>query len=391
MPRLIALAFAGSLILWLALIAAWVRSYDTSDRISVSDGQAEAGILSMCGEVGWFKLQPPAQKAAHGLLHHSWPPRALPKPSGWERAGIRSFNQSVLLYVGDVSARERGVVVSYWVLVAVSAVATLVLARWWWGSKKLLARCKCVYAPAADMISGLLPTAARSVERRFQEPAVTANPPEIPYQAPQPSKREIVIERFADGGVTVTIPQRRTLSLRNELIQFGIALVVVFGIVFGILWLVGTRPWRFPWLMLGFLQQMLGFLQQRPGDATVISLFFFMQLVVAALIFMPRRRWVDEPAIIGISRRFVVVQEPGLVFRRQFQVKRRALRNIEIVRWERTMKKSARLISVKLESHAAVWLCEGRTEREINIVAEALREAQAATTPAPEGQPHVVD
>ena len=208
---------------------------------------------------------------------------------------------------------------------------------------------------------------------------MTANPPEIPYQAPQPSKAEIVIERFADGGVTVTIPQTRTLSLRNELIKFGVMLAAVFVI----LWLAGTRPWRFPWLMLGFLRQ-------RPGVATIMLMIWVMPLVAAALITMPRRRWVDEPTIVGISRRSVVVPEPGLIFRRQFEVKRRALRKIAVVRWERTMKKRARLVSVELEGHTAVWFCEGRTEREINIVAQALREAQAATASATgEQKPYV--
>jgi hypothetical protein len=174
---------------------------------------------------------------------------------------------------------------------------------------------------------------------------------------------DIRIERFADGGVTVRAPTKT----RETDPRFGFWCGVV-----GFLLLMALVAWRQPhgfaaWVMRG------------PYALLVIA-GVALALAFRRAYLAPRRRRVAD--VVGISPSTVYVDVPPYP---PYEVPRSALRHVLMLSRAGEGKWSHG-VQLVIDDHVPVLFCDGRREREISDVVEALQQAVAETALA--GFPH---
>jgi hypothetical protein len=188
-----------------------------------------------------------------------------------------------------------------------------------------------------------------------------ADEPLLAYQTPRPQPR-IVIERFSDGGVTVTMRLNRM-----EEVWAAIRIWVVAGLACVV---VG-------WLVSHYFGYISG----------------AMLLVVAALvgclgvIVVKLWRW-TEPTVIGISPRGVYVDRPSWIFRRQRRFRREEVVVSQPVTYP-VIKRNGptgelrHFLEVQFKHGLPLFLLDGSDRDEVIAVSSALRQALGWDPPPP--------
>jgi len=203
----------------------------------------------------------------------------------------------------------------------------------------------------------------------------------LEYQKPPaPVSDAIIITNFSDGGVTVCVPLYRPKEypLAKTL---GIVLpaIVFTGLALGIPWARGMPPSRsIPWAIKLFVQRMPMVWQvlSRPSWSFLILLVPLLWLLLRHL----TRRSRIEQTVIGISPTAVFVEFPGLFRRRKLHLSRKRLTGIEIGKYYRdeAWTDRGRFIVMKFSNRWPIHLCYGRTDGELQFIADVLNKAMFA-------------
>jgi hypothetical protein len=176
------------------------------------------------------------------------------------------------------------------------------------------------------------------------------------------------IERFDDGGVTVTWPAPRRLKITwwKELISWAVVLCILAG---------GLRAAGMPLRAMPSHAARLAALwvQAPPLYRLLLAIPLACGVVPVALRLRQR-----GPTVVGISAREVYFDVHGLIFRTRARVPRARLRGIRVVRWTRTLTQRPRCIQLLLSDRAGVSVGDDRPPREIVRVAKILQEAMRA-------------
>lgn len=191
-------------------------------------------------------------------------------------------------------------------------------------------------------------------------------PDTILYDDGRSDLREVRIEEFADGGVTVTLPARRRLNGAT------IAILLIMGSAAGLFagWISNGRQVN----VAAFLQRLI----DRPG----VVLFFALQFGVVVWVVAMRIRAGGRVSVVGIGLGSVYVDVWGTLFHSQFRVKRSDLTRIELVRWTRSLAEPPRCAQLCFRSRMGVLFGETCSAADVLRITEALQRAENATRPA---------
>ena len=197
----------------------------------------------------------------------------------------------------------------------------------------------------------------RALSNMQNNDELKAAPPPVPYGRDDPLRlpHDLVVEHFADGGVTVRLPARwrprsRDFWFWQVLVIYGALAFATFGC-----W----APWhvvRSPLFVVGAVA--LGWLLYKAYFAGG----------------KPKRQ---VPEVVGISPQAVYVDVPPTP---AFEAPRADLLDVRVVqsihgaRW-------ATGVEVVVAGRKPVLVCQGRREKEIWDAYEALRAAAEATQP----------
>jgi len=182
--------------------------------------------------------------------------------------------------------------------------------------------------------------------------------------------REIHIETFADGGVTVAIPNiYKKTSPREFLISGPIAGAVLITA----LWAAGFKSADFAKIV-----------HYKPHP--VLILIVAIPLGFLALREARARRNRGHPTILAISRELVVVDVPGLFGDRKFHVPRSSLCAVRLAYWPRSLNKSPRGVSLEIKGRRPVFV-EFRSPKEALLIFNALKRSETETMKVPPNGP----
>jgi hypothetical protein len=164
--------------------------------------------------------------------------------------------------------------------------------------------------------------------------------PTIPYSAGERRSADLQIERFPDGGVTITLP-RRPVRLIDQLV---ISALVTGLVVWGIVSVTGT------------------------SGGTVVSVLrhfpnFWLRAVVMvglfAVVLWVRASGRRSHDVIGISCSSVYLDVAGWFGRRKIELPRPELRGAELVFPRRSLSTRPQGLRIHLHGHRTIELGEG--------------------------------
>ena len=137
--RLFTILAGGSLVLWLAVSALWLRSYWASDRVSWDQGEGVVTVGASRGRL-WVRHLHPVPHRDHGLHYHRDEPETIEtaRPS-WADEHFSTpgftFSSGRFWWAGtDVSEA----VVDFWLLATLLAVPPLLWLGTRWRQRRLM-------------------------------------------------------------------------------------------------------------------------------------------------------------------------------------------------------------------------------------------------------------
>ena len=188
----------------------------------------------------------------------------------------------------------------------------------------------------------------------------------LPYRSAE-ADQEIVIDRFADGGVRIVLPARQPVKLRWTV---AILPTLVASTVFVIAVSKGYQE------VARACDRAIAYAQAYPATLLVVV----VPLAVWVLSIALRMRRIF-PTVLGISSQKIHVDHSGLFGRTRFTLPRTCLRRVQLVRWK-DLWDTPRYVEIVVDMRWSVVVGANLSREQLVRIFRVLEEATKATAPA---------